>query len=669
MKCLVSGWLRGIVVSGFVLLLEPAGAVPALIPQPQEVRVGEGKLALPVACPVWLGPDAACPRLAEVLASAGLAGTTADRQSAKVRLHRGEVANPHGFPGAYRLHIGADGVDLTANDPVGLVHGVETLRQLMDPGGDGVSLPCIEIADWPAFLFRGFMLDTGRNFQSLPLLKEQIEVMARYKLNVFHFHFTDNPGWRLESKVHPGVTAPASMSRQPGKFHTQAEFRDLVAYCAARGITLVPEMDMPGHSEAIRKALGIRSMNDAATRGILKDLLTELASLAPAETMPYIHLGTDEVRGGEEKVDGTFLPEMAAHVRSLGRKVIGWRKGLEDRSDTTRITQLWARAEPLPANPFLDSRSTYINHMDPHECVSTFLFQQPCRRPHGDARALGGVLCSWPDIRIESERDQLLQNPVYPAILTYAESLWRGVEKDDHERYWANLPPVGSPEFARFREFEGRLLEHKDRYFKKQPFCYVKQTDLRWRIIGPFPNGNDVSRSFPVEERMADRYEFEGRTYQWQDPPVSGATLYFNHFFGFGGLVKEKSGTCYAATRIWSPDDRVVPVWVGFHHTSRSDRRGAERSEQGLWHPSRPWARVNGVLIPPPVWKNTGPKTSEMPFTNEDYFMRPPAEVRLNKGWNEVLLKVPKAANGWKWVATFVPCGNTDGLRYSAEIR
>lgn len=656
-----------------LLLLSCVAAVaelPALIPMPQKVEERQGELQLSGRVTVATQENGDAVRLIGVLRSLGLEPQRAGAGSAPmITLQRGQVENPYGFQGGYRLEVGKTQVKITAADAAGAVHAAETLRQLLQKKGGAVSLTCVVIEDWPAFPFRGFMLDTGRNYQSVDLIKEQIEMMARYKLNIFHFHFTDNPGWRLESKVHPKVTDAASMTRQPGKYYTHREFQDLVAFCKERQIILIPEMDMPGHTKALRKALNIESMDTPESRKIMKDLLTELASLAPKEVMPYIHIGTDEIRDKAEHVDGTYLAEMSEHIRSLGREVIGWRHGLENPKDTKRITQLWARANPLKENPFLDSRSTYINHMDPHEAVSTFLFQQSCRVPHGDERVLGGILASWPDIRIENERDQLLQNPVYPSIVTYGESMWRGIEKDDKEAYWANLPPVGTPEFDRFREFEKRLLEHKARFFQGKEFTYVKQTDLRWKIIGPFPNDNDVTREFPVEKELKPSYEVDGKTYTWQEREFGAATLYFNHFFGFGGLVKEKQGTCYAFTQIWSPKAQQMPVWVGFHNSSRSDRRGGvDRAKQGEWHNSQPWIRVNGDTIAPPTWKNLGSKNDETPFTDEDYFMREPSKIQLKQGWNTVLLKVPKRSNGWKWVSTFVPVGDTAGLRYSSEF-
>ena len=310
------------------LLLTCVSAIaemPALIPMPREIRETQGTFKFGPEIRIRAERPSDAARFIAVIKDAGLKPIRAT-DTADIVIRRGDVKNPHGFPGAYRAEASADGLLITTPDDAGAIHAAETLRQWIHLSGSGASITCATIEDWPAYPVRGFMLDTGRNYQSPELVKEQIEVMARYKLNVFHFHFTDNPGWRLESKVHPKATG--SMTRNPGKYYTHREFRDLVKFCRERGITLIPEMDMPGHSASFRKSLGITSMNSPEASKILKDLLTELASLATPEEMPYIHIGTDEVRGKEEQVDATFLPEMSDHVRSLGREVIGWRQGL-----------------------------------------------------------------------------------------------------------------------------------------------------------------------------------------------------------------------------------------------------------------------------------------------------------------------------------------------------
>ena len=153
---------------------------------------------------------------------------------------------------AYTLEVTNDSLVLSAITPTGLFRGMQTLRQLTSFEKGKRMVSGCSITDWPAFRIRGFMQDVGRNFQPVKMLKEQIDVLAAYKMNVFHFHVTDDPGWRLESKIYPQLTDPATMSRWPGKYYTQDDFRELVAYCSERHITLIPEFDVPGHSTAFK---------------------------------------------------------------------------------------------------------------------------------------------------------------------------------------------------------------------------------------------------------------------------------------------------------------------------------------------------------------------------------------------------------------------------------
>jgi N-acetyl-beta-hexosaminidase len=243
---------------------------------------------------------------------------------------------------AYLLKVNADSIILQSKTPEGLFRGQQTINQLIFTEGGKQFVAGCEITDWPAFQIRGFMQDVGRNFMSLPLLKEQIDVMAAYKFNTFHFHVTDNPGWRLESKKYPQLSSASSNTRWPGKYYSQEDFLELVNYCSERFITLVPELDIPGHCEAFRKAFALDSMSDPRVQPILLDLIDELCALVPAEKMPYIHLGTDEVWHSYERPASGLLDAAVAQVKKNGREVIVWRPGQQIDSDKTSITQLWS---------------------------------------------------------------------------------------------------------------------------------------------------------------------------------------------------------------------------------------------------------------------------------------------------------------------------------------
>lgn len=577
---------------------------------------------------------------------------------------------------AYLLKVDADSVILEAKTAKGLFRGQQTLRQLTFTKHGKSQIAGCTISDWPAFQCRGFMQDVGRNYMSLPMLKEQIQVMAAYKFNTFHLHLTDNQGWRLESKKYPQLSAPATMSRWPGKYYTQQDFLELVNYCNERFITLIPEFDVPGHCDAFRKAFSLDSMSDPRVKPILLDLIDELCSLVPEDKMPFIHLGTDEVWSNKERPANGLLEALSERVKSHNRQVVVWRPGQNIDSDNTSITQLWSsKGKPKEGHPFIDSRLNYLNHLDPLAGIVQLYFDRIGGVAQGDSLRLGGILCCWNDNNVNDQYDILRQNPVYPGMLTYSETSWKGQPVDLGENFLAQLPPASSSLFKEFVDFEDRLILHRDLYFQGKPFPYVRQTSIAWNIVGPFTDqqmdsiqqteNNPAQITIPAPLKSADARS------------VRGGTIHLRHFFGFPSLLTEKKGTVFASTNIWSPKDQHVGCWIGFHDWSRSGgRRGGPFPQQGQWHTTNPQVWVNNEWIASPLWKNPGlaEKTEETPFTDENYFFREPTSIHLKKGWNKVLLKVPQNGKSWKWMFTFVPVElkkeqvrEVKGLKFSAQ--
>ena len=650
--------------------------IPALIPLPQQVtwtgetvRIAEVRLRLP-------GEDEKDRtflegRLRILLEHAGakvLEGGTRPEE-VEIRLEKGAVPNPRNSVEAYAFEAHPRGIHITAPSWAGLFYGVETLRQLLRTGSSGgAEAPGCSILDWPAFEIRGLMHDVGRNFQSIPFLEKQMEVLASYKLNTFHMHLTDRPGWRVESRKHPELNAPSSYrsTRKPGKFYTEAELREFVHFCRLRHITVIPEMDIPGHSEYFPKAFGF-DMQTPEGMAVLKD---EIDAWCGVFEGPFFHLGSDEVRIRMK----ALIPEMTAEVRRHGREVVIWRPG-GPLPDDQVITQLWGRRSvPVEGVRFIDSRANYLNHLDPLAGIVHLFFQQPCRRPQGDAMALGGVLCYWPDTRVEREEDGLRIAPFYPALLAYGERLWRGREKDRPE-YWAKLPPKGTPEFEAFEAFEERLIAHRDRFFGEMPFPYVKQTGICWRLIGPFDHQGRPDRAFPPEEEIRDAYTLDGKTYRWREEPAWGGTVHLNHFFGFPGhLPPAKSGTVYALTYLHAEREMDAHMWINFNTLSLSGGRpGAGNPPQGRWSWLLGKIWLNGEPVPPPHWDHPGLHGGagmETAITDETYIHRPPVPVHFRKGWNTILVKAPhgewKGRRSRKWCFTAVPV-KWDG-RHAVEL-
>lgn len=152
---------------------------------------------------------------------------------------------------AYRLVVDKHNVNIYATGDAGLFRAKQTLEQLTTERKGKKCVPVCDITDWPAFRVRGFMHDIGRSFISMDELKKEIELLSRFKINVFHWHLTENQAWRLESKLYPMLNAPENMERDKGRYYTLEEAHQLAEFCREHYVTLIPEIDMPGHSAAL----------------------------------------------------------------------------------------------------------------------------------------------------------------------------------------------------------------------------------------------------------------------------------------------------------------------------------------------------------------------------------------------------------------------------------
>ena len=206
---------------------------------------------------------------------------------------------------AYRLTVDKEGIHIQAVTEQGVCNARQTLTQLTRKG----RIPCCRIVDWPSFRVRGWMMDVGRTYISLEELKREVEVFSQFKVNVFHLHLTEHEAWRLESKRYPQLNAPENMLRQPGKYYTQDEMRELDAFCRERGVTLIPELDIPGHSGAFERAMGF-GMQTPEGKSVLIELLDEVFDTFSG---PYVHIGTDEVAF----TDSMLIREMVADLADL----------------------------------------------------------------------------------------------------------------------------------------------------------------------------------------------------------------------------------------------------------------------------------------------------------------------------------------------------------------
>lgn len=603
-----------------------------LLPVPQQYKetgktftMGKVKLSTPVLKPEW-----------EAFV-VNVGGEVTDRASAEIKIDivpSIEEARVNGDE-AYRLSVSGKGIKVEAATERGVYWALQTLRQLENKKGKKSTFTGCEIVDWPAFRVRGFMQDVGRSYISMEELKREIEILSRFKINVFHWHLTENQAWRLESKLFPMLNDSTNTTRMPGKYYTLKEARELVDFCKKHQVLLIPEIDMPGHSAAFIRTFR-HDMQSPEGMKILKLLIEEVCETFD---VPYLHIGTDEV----EFTNSAFVPEMVAFVRSKGKKVISWNPGWHYEPGQIDMTHLWSyRGKAQPGIPAIDSRFHYINHFDTFADIVALYNSRICNKVEGSDDIAGTILAVWHDRYVTPERNIILENGLYPNMLAIAERAWRGGGTEYFDGKGTMLPAVDTKEFKEFAEFEKRMLWHKEHTFKGYPFAYIKQTNVEWNITDAFPNGGDLSKAFPPEQELKDVYTYEGKTYGVRR--AIGAGVYLRHVWGTlvpGFYTDPKEDhTAYAYTWVYSPKEQEVGLWAEFQNYSRSEMDLAPLPGKWDYKGSRIW--INDREIMPPVWTATHRvKSNEIPMGNENCVARPPLPVHLNKGWNKVFLKLP----------------------------
>ncbi len=365
----------------------PAG--PSVIPKPAKMEVGSGSFALgPETGIVLDSPSAETRQVGEFLA-ARLRTTTgyplaiseaAGKVPAGVVLLRtADNLSALGNEG-YRLSSSSKGVKIEAGAPAGVFYGVQTLIQLLPPeiegpsAAEGVawSIPSVKIEDKPRFIWRGVHLDVSRHFFPKETVKRYIDLLAKYKMNMFHWHLTEDQGWRIEIKKYPRLTEVGAWRRESmddgiphGGFYTQDDIREVVAYAKKNFITVVPEIEMPGHCQAALAAYPELSCSggpfkvgtewgviydvfcagNEKTFEFLEDVMTEVIDLFPG---PFVHVGGDEVPKlrwqnchkcqarieseglkSEDELQSYFIKRMERFLAGKGKRLVGWDEILE----------------------------------------------------------------------------------------------------------------------------------------------------------------------------------------------------------------------------------------------------------------------------------------------------------------------------------------------------
>ena len=536
---------------------------------------------------------------------------------------------------AYHLSITPKKIILEATTPKGMYWGRQTLEQLKYTKNKKIYLPQCEITDWPAFRIRGFMHDVGRSYIPVEELKREISLLSRYKINVFHWHLTENQAWRLESKRYPELNAPENMEREKGKFYTLEEARQLVEFCKQHQVLLIPEIDMPGHSAAFERTFKTDMQSEKGTQ-ILKDIIDEVCATFD---VPYLHIGTDEV----QFTNPEFVPMMVKYIREKGKKVISYNPGWNYKPGEIDMMQLWSyRGKAQKGIPAIDCRYHYANHFDTYADLVAMFNSRIYNQPEGSDDLAGCIVAFWNDRYINNTPQLLAENNFYPYMLTLAERAWRGSGNSYFDGKGTLLWEDEPEQLAAFKEFEDRLLWQKKTWLKEVLFPYVCQTQSEWQITDAFPNGGDLTKGFPPEQQEDSVYQYEGKTYKTRK--IIGNGIYLRHVWGtlVPGFYAnpQENHTAYATRWIYSPKERKAKLALEFQNYSRSESDLAPR--QGTWDYKCSRAWLNGQEIMPPVWENTNTERSnEITLKNENYMSRPAIDITLKKGWNKLMLKLP----------------------------
>ncbi len=458
----------------------------SIIPKPAQIRLLAGAFTLSPATVVVTPPRD------QVLLQLGktLAGNILEFSGVEMRVIDGSPSEK----GAISLlldeslkDLGAEGYALTVNDrgmslrsaeTAGIFRGIQTIRQLLPAGTldnagspRKVSIPCVEIRDRPRFRWRGMLLDCGRHFMSKEFIKRTIDWLAYYKLNILHWHLTEDQGWRIEIRKYPLLTKVGAWRTNEdgtvyGGFYTQEDIREVVSYAASRHVTVVPEIEMPGHSVAALAAYpqfsctggpflvqtqwgvhrDVYCAGKESTFGFLQDILTEVMELFPST---YIHIGGDEVPKDrwktcpdcqqriraeglkdENELQSYFIRRIGKFLQSHNRRLIGWDEVLEGGLAPDATVQSWRGMDGAVAavRAGHDAIASPSNHTYYSQGIRSLDLQRAYSfepvpeglSPEESPRILGGECAMW----TEDAPQETVEGKLFPRLLALAEVLW-----------------------------------------------------------------------------------------------------------------------------------------------------------------------------------------------------------------------------------------------------
>jgi len=490
-----------IVVSGFASPAE----LPALMPMPLNLEGGAGALPIDQKFTVAATlPDArlenALNRLvARLSRQTGMAiprGKPAAGHHATLRVEcaaHGAAYPTLGEEESYRLEVTPEGALLKAATVDGALRGLETFAQLVQPGSSGFNVPAVRIDDRPRFPWRGLLMDVSRHWMPVEVVERNLDAMAAVKLNVFHWHLSDDQGFRVESKLYPRLHQFGS----GGHYYTHADIRAVVAYARERGIRVVPEFDMPGHTASWfpgypRLASGPGPFEIGGDYGIydpvmdpsreetyrfLDGFIGEMAALFPD---PYFHVGGDEVNGKQWSQSAHIKAFAKQHrfkdarhiqlyfsqrIRQIlarhGKTMVGWDEILQPGLGSSAVIETWRGRASLAESVRQGYRGIlswgyYLDHLSPasfHYGIEPLAGDAAQLTPEQTRRILGGEACMWAELASAETVD----SRIWPRLAAIAERLWSAPDVTDVDSMYRRLEAV-----SRMLEWTG--IQHRSNY-------------------------------------------------------------------------------------------------------------------------------------------------------------------------------------------------------------
>jgi len=453
-----------------------------LMPIPASVQYGEGSLRIDSALSVTLTGYTE-PRLeraverfrTQLSRQTGIPMAAKATSAVMLVIHTDRASKPVqevGEDESYSLEVAPAGAKLTAPTPLGTLHGLQTFLQLVSASPEGFAAPAVTIHDNPRFPWRGLMIDSARHFMPLAVIRRNLDGLEAVKMNVFHWHLSENQGFRVESKRFPKLHEMGS----DGLFYTQDEIRDVIAYARDRGIRVVPEFDLPGHSTAwfvgypelasgsgpyqIERRWGIFDPaidpTKEGTYKFLDEFVGEMSKLFPDQ---FFHVGGDEVNGKEwdgnpkiqefkrshgikdnQALQAYFNKRLQPIVSKHGKSMIGWDEVLDPSLPKDITIQSWRGPDSLAEAAKQGYRGILSNgwyldlgwSAERHYAVDPLGEKAASLSTEEKARVLGGESCMWSEYVNEENVD----SRIWPRNAAIAERLWSSAEvRDSREMY------------------------------------------------------------------------------------------------------------------------------------------------------------------------------------------------------------------------------------------